>query len=84
MASAQMEGLKTVMQQMMARGLAARFDGDIDPERLRGVIQAAQANMPTEPGVTFVPCELGGVEAELSVPENARQDAVIVMSMAEA
>lgn len=78
MASAQMEGLKAVMQQMMSRGLAARFDGDIDPERLRSVIQVGQANMPTEPGVTFVPCELGGVEAELSVPENARADAIII------
>lgn len=78
MASVQMEGLKVVMQQMMARGLAAKFDGDIDPERLRSVIQAAQANMPTEPGVTFAPCELGGVECELSIPENARADAVIL------
>ena len=58
MASAQMEGLKTVMQQMMARGLAAKFDGDIDPERLRSVVQVAQANMPTEPGVTFEPSSL--------------------------
>lgn len=78
MASAQMEGLKAVMQQMMERGLAARFDGDIDPERLRSVIQIAQANMPTEPGVTFEHCELGGVECELSVPENARVDAIIL------
>lgn len=78
MASMQMEGLKAVMQKMMERGLAAKFDGDIDPQRLRSVIQVAQDNMPTEPGVVFEPCELGGVEAELSVPENARQDAVII------
>lgn len=78
MASVQMEGLKAIMQQMMARGLAAKFDGDIDPQRLRSVIQLAQANMPTEPGVTFVSCELGGVEAELSVPEDARKDAIII------
>lgn len=78
MASAQMEGLKTIMQQMMERGLAAKFDSDIDPQRLRSVVQVAQANMPTEPGVVFEPCELGGVESELSVPENARQDAIII------
>lgn len=78
MASAQMEGLKAVMQQMMAQGLAAKFDGDIDPQRLRSVIQVAQANMSTEPGVSFVPCELNGVEAEFSVPRNARQDAIII------
>lgn len=78
MASAQMEGLKAIMQQMMARGFVAKFDGDIDPNRLRSVIQMAQANMPTEPGVTFEPCILGGVEAERSVPENARIDAIII------
>lgn len=78
MASAQMEGLKAIMQQMMARGFAAKFDSDIDPNRLRSVIQMAQANMPTEPGVTFEPCTLGGIEAELSVPENARTDAIII------
>lgn len=78
MASVQMEGLKAVMKKMMAAGLAARFDGDIDPQRLRSVVQVAQANMPTEPGVFFEPCTLGGVEAELSVPENARNDAIII------
>lgn len=78
MASVQMEALKTIMQQMMERGLAAKFDGDIDPHRLRSVIQMAQANMPTEPGVTFEPCQLGGVEAELSIPHSARQDAIII------
>lgn len=78
MASPQMEGLKAVMQQMMARGLTAKFDGELDPFQLRSVIQTAQANMPTEPGVVFASCELGGVECELSIPENARQDAVII------
>lgn len=52
MASTQMEGLKTIMKQMMERGLAARFDGDIDPQRLRSVVQVAQANMPTSRGET--------------------------------
>lgn len=78
MASAQMENMKVIMQKMMERGLAARFDGDIDPQRLRNVIQVAQANMPNEPGVVFQPCVLGGVESELSYPENARDDAIIL------
>lgn len=60
MASVQMEGLKAVMRQMMERGLAVKFDGEIDPHRLRSVIQMAQVNMPTEPGVAFEPCVLGG------------------------
>ena len=78
MASPQMEGLKTIMQQMMARGLAPKFDGSIDPVVLRQVVQGAQARMATEPGVAFESCELGGIEAELSVPERARTDAIIL------
>lgn len=78
MASAQMEDLKTIMRQMMAKGLAPQFDGNLDPATLRQVIQGAQARMQTEPGVTFTSCELGGIEAELSTPENARTDAVIL------
>ena len=78
MASAQMEGLKTIMRQMMAKGLAPQFDGNLDPATLRQVIQGAQARMQTEPGVTFTSCELGSIEAELSTPENARTDAVIL------
>ena len=80
MASAQMEGLKTIMRQMMAKGLAPQFDDNLDPATLRQVVQGAQARMQTEPGVTFTSCELGSIEAELSTPENARTDAVILYS----
>lgn len=78
MASVQMEGLKSVMKQMMAMGLAPQFDGNIDPKLLRSVVQSAQGRMPTEPGVTFVPETLAGIYTELSVPENAREDAIII------
>lgn len=78
MASSQMEGLKTIMRQMMAQGLMPQFDGNIDPLRLRQVVQGAQGRMATEPGVSFVPEKFGEMDAELSVPENAREDAVIV------
>ena len=78
MASAQMEQLKQIMQQMMAAGFAPRFDGSADPIQLRKVVQAAQANMPLEPGVRYEPCVLGGVEAEWSIPENARDDAIVI------
>lgn len=77
MASVQMEALKKVMQQMMGDGLVARFDGTIDPQILRNVVGSAQTRMPSVPGVRFEGCTLGGVEAELSVPENAREDAII-------
>lgn len=78
MASAQMEASKEMMRAMMARGLAPRFDGCIDPDRLRAVVQTAQERMPSEPGVSFYPCELGGIEAEQSLPENAGDSAVIL------
>lgn len=78
MASPQMEGLKVTMQKMMAAGMVARFNGDIDPEQLRRVIEMAQAHMPIEPGVTIEPMELGGIEAECSIPENPRQDGIIL------
>lgn len=78
MASAQMEQLKIVMKRMMASGFAPRFDGALDPMRLREVVQTAQAHMALEPGVTYKACTLGGIEAELSIPENARDDAVVI------
>lgn len=78
MASEQMEQSKTVIKKMMASGFAPKFDGSADPLKLRSVVQAAQERMATEPGVTFEPDTLGGIEAELSVPENAREDALIV------
>lgn len=77
MASVQMEHLKVTMQQMMTAGLVARFDGTIDPQKLREVVGSAQTRMPSVPGVRFEGCTLGGVEAELSIPEGARQDAII-------
>lgn len=78
MASVQMEQLKVAMQQMMAAGFAPKFDGKMDPIHLRSVVQAAQAHMALEPGVTYEKCTLGGIEAELSVPENARDDAIVI------
>lgn len=59
MASKQMQELKKVMQQMMAKGLAPTFSGDINPELLRGVVETAQANMPIEPGVTITAEKFG-------------------------
>jgi acetyl esterase/lipase len=76
MASKEMEGLIAVMRRMMGQG--ARFDGEIDPLRMRGIIEASQARMPVEPGVVCTADTLGGVEAELCTPENARKDAVIL------
>lgn len=78
MASVQMEHLKVTMQQMMAVGFAPRFDGQIDPMQLRRTVQAAQERMPTEPGVSFIPKTWGGVECEISMPEDAKEDYLIL------
>lgn len=78
MASAQMEQLKEIMKQMMAAGFAPKFDGALDPMQLRQVVQTAQAHMALEPDVSYEACTLGGVAAELSLPENARDDAIVI------
>ena len=62
----------------MKKGFAPTFDGSADPIQLRNTIQAAQERMATEPGVTFVPDQFGDMDAELSVPENSREDAIII------
>lgn len=78
MASEEMERLKKIMVMMMERGLSAQFGTGIDPARLRGVIEKAQANMPIEKGVTFEACTFGGVETECAVPEKKNDDAVVI------
>lgn len=78
MASKEMEQLKIGMKMMMEKGFAVTFDGSMDPFTLRSTIQAAQERMPSEPGVTFTSEKFGDMDAELSVPQNAREDAVIV------
>ena len=77
MASVEMENLKQVMKQMMAVGFAPKFDGTVDPIQLRQVVQAAQAHMALEPNVSYQQETLGGIECELSLPDNARDDAVV-------
>lgn len=78
MASKEMEQLKVGMKMMMEKGFAVTFDGSMDPITLRNTIQAAQERMAYEPGVTFIPDKFGDMDAELSMPENAREDAIIV------
>lgn len=78
MASTEMEQLKIGMKMMMEKGFAPKFDGEMDPIRLRGIVQAAQERMPSEPGIEFIPADFNGVEGEISMPEGARKDAVIL------
>ncbi len=78
MASEQMEALKNMMRQMMAAGFAPKFDGEADPMQLRSIVEAAQANMPAEPGVRVESCTIGGIEGERNIPENMREDAVLI------
>ena len=78
MASDEMKTLKVGMKMMMERGFAPKFDGTMDPIHLRHVVQAAQERMATEPDVTFVPRTYAGIEAEISMPKEAKDDYVIV------
>ncbi len=78
MASMQMEDLKKAMRQMMNAGFMPQFGGDLDPLKLREIIQGAQSRMALEPGVFFVTEKFGEMDAECSVPENVREDGVII------
>lgn len=78
MASAQMTGLISVMKKMMDQGFGAKFDENSDPVKLRAIIETAQANMPVAQSVTIEQDRFGVMDAELSVPAGARDDAVII------
>lgn len=78
MASKEMETLKVGMKMMMANGFAPKFDGAMDPIHLRAIVQAAQERMPKEPGVSFIPKTYAGIEAEISMPENAKDDYLVI------
>lgn len=78
MASKEMEMQVTIMKKMLKQGGVPIFDEVINPEILRTTIETAQANMPNEPGVTFIPEKFGQMDAELSMPEQAREDAIII------
>ncbi len=77
MPSTEMQQLKMIMKQMMEVGFAPKFDGSLDPYKLREVVQNAQTHMADEPGVEFIQETFGGIECELSLPECARTDAVV-------
>ena len=77
MASFLMQTIREYTREMTNNGLPS-FGAEIDPEKLRGQVEVAQAEMPLQPGVTYETCELGGIEAELSMPSYAREDAIIM------
>ncbi|MCM1026963.1 MAG: alpha/beta hydrolase [Roseburia sp.] len=78
MASKEMEALKVGMKMMMEKGFAPKFDGGMDPIRLREIVQAAQERMATEPDVEFLPKTYAGVESEISMPKEAKEDYMIL------
>lgn len=77
MASFLMQTIREYTRDMTNNGLPS-FGAEIDPEKLRNQVEVAQADMPLQPGVTYEACELGGIEAELSMPSFAREDAIIM------
>ncbi len=78
MASEQMENLKQIMQRMMAAGMAPKFGEDIDAMNLREVVGKAQMNMQVYPNVEFLPRQFGKMDAEISMPENADESAIVM------
>ena len=77
MASFLMQTIREYTREMTNNGLPS-FGAEIDPEQLRSQVEVAQAEMPLQPGVIYEACELGGIEAELSMPSYAREDAIIM------
>lgn len=73
-----MRNLIETMKVMMEQGFMPKFDGAMDIPRMRGVVETAQKNMPVESGVSFVSERLGGIDAEICMPENGGIDAVIL------
>lgn len=78
MASEEMQATIAFVKEMLAQGFGATFDADLDPVKLRNAVEPAQAAMPIEEGVTLKEETLGGIYAELAVPEGARDDALII------
>lgn len=52
MSSIQMEAIRITTAEMTNNGLPA-FGGDINPKKLRDVIEEAQSAMPLQEGVTY-------------------------------
>jgi len=77
MASIQMEAIRTMTAEM-TQSAGAGFFGQIDPAHMREIVEINQANMPIPDGVTFTDCMLDGMYAELSTPNDGREDAVIL------
>lgn len=77
MSSVQMEAIRITTAAMTSEGTRRMFGAGIDPLHLREVIEINQAAMPLQEGVVYEECIMGGVEAELSLPTLAREDAVI-------
>lgn len=77
MASFLMQTIRETTREMTNNGLPS-FGAEIDPEKLRDQVEVAQAAMPLQEGVEYTECTLGGVEAELSTPAYAREDAVVI------
>lgn len=78
MSSQQMQYVRSMMKEMMMQDGMPQFSGNLNPEILRATMNLAQANMPIEPGVTITELSLGGVEAELSTPDNCEEDVIIM------
>lgn len=78
MASISMEQTKAALKKLVEQGLAPKFDGAMDVNKLRMVMEQAQLNMPQIPGVESVAREYGGIESEVCQTQDAATDYIIL------
>ncbi len=76
--SKEMAYTKQMIAKMMNIGFVPKFDGGFDPLQLRKTIEMAQNNMHVEEGVTFVEEKFGVMDAELAIPNNDKNDGIVI------
>jgi acetyl esterase/lipase len=70
------EAMNKLREMINTKGL--HFNEKMDILALRAMVEQMTMNMPDEPGVSFTSCALGGIEAELSMPDKQTGDDIIL------
>ena len=77
MVSEEMKALNQVQKDQASQGGMA-FSGEVDFKIVRATIESSASMQPTEPGVTFTPDNLDGIEVEISTPLEIASDDILV------
>lgn len=77
--SKEMQSFKAAMVRMQELGITQKFDGELDYMKLRNANDFAIANVPCDTtGVEIVQTKFGVMEAELIVPDNDKEDGILI------